>query len=77
MNMSTHLSKKPTNLALDQELLREAKSRGINLSQAAEMGLRQAVTEAASWKCENTAALASSNEWVEKHSLPLEKYRRF
>ena len=33
------VSKKPTNLSLDQQLLSEARSFGVNLSQAAEAGL--------------------------------------
>ena len=73
------LSKKPTNLSLDKSLLLEAKSLGVNLSQAAEAGLKKAVIEAKSeqWKIKNADAVASSNEWVETHGLPLEQYRRF
>ena len=73
------LPKKPTNLSLDQGLLREAKSYGINLSKASEAGIRNAVSLARSesWKRENAAALASSNQWVEVHGLPLDKYRQF
>ena len=71
--------KKPTNLSLDQGLLREARSFGVNLSQAAEAGVRQAVQEAqaAAWKRENAKALESSNERVDHHGLPLEKFRPF
>jgi antitoxin CcdA len=29
------------------------------------------------WQEENAEAIRSSNEWVEKHGLPLEKYRPF
>lgn len=71
--------RKPTNLTLDPSLLTEARSFGVNLSQAAEAGLRRAVAEAKAqaWRRENAAALASSNSWVETHGLPLEKYRQF
>ncbi|AVW89690.1 type II toxin-antitoxin system CcdA family antitoxin [Celeribacter baekdonensis] len=71
--------KKPTNLSLDQGLLSEARSFGVNLSQAAEAGLRRAVKDAkaAAWQRENAKALAASNAWVEQHGLPLEKYRPF
>jgi len=50
----------------------------VNLSQAAEAGLRRAVAEAKArvWQRENAAALASSNEWAEKHGLPLDKHRQ-
>lgn len=71
--------KKPTNLSLDAGLLHEARSFGVNLSQAAEAGLRQAVAAArsASWQRENAAALASSNDWADRHGLPLARYRQF
>lgn len=76
---SQPLPKKPTNLSLDQALLQEARELGVNLSQAAEHGLRQAIAsaKAAAWKRENQAALESSNAWVEKRGLPLDRYRRF
>lgn len=72
-------TKKPTNLTLDSSLLTEARSLGVNLSQAAETGLRRAVAEAKAeaWQRENVAALASSNSWAETHGLPLDKYRQF
>jgi len=72
-------AKKPTNLTLDPALLTEARAYGVNLSQAAEAGLRHAVNEAkaAAWKEENEAALKASNRWVETHGLPLEKRRLF
>ena len=71
--------KKPTNLTLDQRLLSEARSFGVNLSQAAEAGLRRAVKDAKAeaWKRENAKALEASNRWVEENGLPLEKYQPF
>ncbi len=71
--------KKPTNLSLDVELIREAKELGLSLSEAAEVGLRQAVKRAKeeAWLRENQKAIESSNRYVEKHGLPLEKYRLF
>jgi antitoxin CcdA len=78
--MQAHsMPKKPTNLTLDQGLLSEARSFGVNLSQAAEAGLRQAVRDAKTiaWKRENAAALKSSNTWVDQHGLPLAKHRPF
>ena len=73
------IARKPTNLTLDPSLLAEARSLGVNLSQAAEAGLRRAVTEAKArtWQHENAAALASSNAWVDAHGLPLDRYRQF
>lgn len=73
------IPKKPTNLTLDQGLLSEARTFGVNLSQAAEAGLRLAVRDAkaTAWKRENAKALETSNAWVESYGLPLEKYRAF
>lgn len=72
-------ARKPTNLTLDPSLLTEARSFGVNLSQAAEAGLRRAVAEAKAqaWRRENAEALASSNAWVDAHGLPLDQYRQF
>lgn len=71
--------RKATNLTLDPVLLTEARSFGVNLSQAAEAGLRRAVAAAKgeAWQRENAAALASSNAWSEAQGLPLDAYRQF
>lgn len=71
--------RKPTNLSLDASLLTEAKALKVNLSRAAEDGVRSAVAaaKAAQWKVENAAALQSSSAYVEEHGLPLETYRQF
>lgn len=72
-------ARKPTNLTMDASLVAEARSMGVNLSQAAEAGLRRAVADARAeaWARENAAALASSNDWVDAHGLPLDQYRQF
>ena len=36
-----------------------------------------ACEKAKAWIAENREALEGSNEWVEKHGLPLAKYRMF
>jgi len=71
--------RKPTNLSIDSELLEEAKAMRVNLSRAAETGLRAAVADAKSelWTKNNASSLKSSNEYVEKNGLPLDKYRQF
>ncbi|MEP4199178.1 MAG: type II toxin-antitoxin system CcdA family antitoxin [Aliishimia sp.] len=71
--------RKPTNLSLDSLLLAEAKDLNINLSRAAEEGVRAAVAvaKAQQWQDENAAALESSNSYVEKHGLPLDRFRQF
>jgi antitoxin CcdA len=70
---------KAANLSIDRELLLEAKRLGINVSRAAEAGLRGAVGEAraAEWQRENAEAIASANTWVEANGLPLAGYRQF
>jgi antitoxin CcdA len=73
------LTRRAANLTLDAALLAEARDLGLNLSAAAEAGLRAAVAEAraARWRQENAAALASSNAWVEANGLPLSRHRPF
>ena len=72
-------SRKPTNLSICSSLLAEAKELNINMSRAAENGVKVAVLEAKSklWIEENFDAIESSNAHVEKHGLPLDKYRCF
>ena len=71
--------RKATNLSLDNELLLEARALGVNVSRAAEEGLRAAVriARADAWRAENAEALASSNAWVEANGLPLAAFRQF
>ena len=71
--------RKPTNLTLDSDLLSDAKALNVNLSRAAEEGVRAAVIQAREeqWRAENAAALESSNTFVDKHGLPLDRYRQF
>jgi len=77
--MSDTQLKKPVNLSVNAALLQEAKSFKINLSQAAERGIAATLSESKSeqWKRENAEAIESSNTYVEKHGLPLAKYRQF
>ena len=71
--------RRATNLHLETDLVDEARSLGVNLSRAAEAGLRRAVAEeeARRWREENREAMLSCNAWVEEHGLPLAKYRMF
>lgn len=71
--------RKPTNLTLDSALLSEARAFGVNLSQAAEAGLRRAVAtaKADAWRRDNANALTSSNAWIEAQGLPLDAFRQF
>ena len=71
--------RRPTNLSIDSGLLDEAKSLGINVSRSAETGLADAIRKAKqqAWLAENQSALDSSNDFVERNSLPLASYRNF
>lgn len=71
--------KRAKNVSLPEDLLSEAKALQINISQAAEAGVAQAVARARGerWFVENQDAIESSNNFVEKHGLPLAKYRMF
>ena len=71
--------KKATNLSLDQGLLKDARALGVNISQAAEKGLEEAVRKARAeaWLEQNQAAIEASNQWVEANGLPLAKHRMF
>ena len=73
------IRRKPTNLSLDEGLVEQARQLGLNLSRAAEDGIRRAVEiEVVERRQEeNREALLSSNAYVEKHGLPLAKYRMF
>ena len=72
-------ARKPTNITLDPALLAEARAHDVNISRAAEDGLRAALSaaKAAKWQAENAAALADSNAWVEENGLPLSRHRPF
>jgi antitoxin CcdA len=71
--------RKSTNVTLSLVLVEEAKALGVNLSQAAEAGVAEAVARkrAESWLAENRDALESSNAFVEQHGLPLARHRNF
>ncbi len=77
--MPLSAARKPTNLTLDSKLLSDAKALNVNLSRAAEEGVRAAVIQARKeqWLSENAGALESSNTFIERRGLPLERYRKF
>lgn len=71
--------KKATNLSLDQSLLKDARLLGVNISQAAEKGLDEAVRKAKAdaWVAENRENMQAWGKWVEDNGLPLAKHRMF
>jgi antitoxin CcdA len=64
---------------LNGRLLSEARALGINISRACDRGLAMQIAEerARRWLDENKAALESSNAFVERHGVPLARYRQF
>ena len=68
-------ARKPVNLSIDPELLVKARELDVNISRAAEDGLRAAVSRA--WQIENADAIAAWNVWVEENGLPLTDLRLF
>lgn len=85
MHMNTRAAKqassprKATNVSLRADLIEQAKALDINISRACEQGLEQQVSKsrAERWLEENREAIESTNAWVEKHGLPLARYRMF
>ncbi len=77
--MNAHSPRKATNLSLDANLIQDARDLGVNLSRAAEEGVRKAVAEEKGkrWLDENRAAIESSNAYVRENDLPLARYRQF
>jgi len=71
--------KRAANLSIDADLLDEAKELGIGISNAAEDGLRKAVSaeKGRRWKEENAEAIRSMNDWVKKNGIPLAQFRQF
>jgi antitoxin CcdA len=78
MRMKT-TQKRATNVTLPEATLLEARALGINLSQACEKGVvaEISIKRREKWLAENMAAIEERNAWVEKHGLPLAKYRMF
>lgn len=71
--------KKPTNVSINSDLLKEAKSLNINLSRTLEERLAEIITEKRSqqWLKENKSALESYNERIAKDGEFSKGLRRF
>ncbi|NGO64924.1 type II toxin-antitoxin system CcdA family antitoxin [Rhizobium daejeonense] len=71
--------RKTAAVPLDQSLIAEARDLLIDVSHAAEEGIAQAIKaeKERRWRIENADAIRAANEYVEKHGLPLAKYRQF
>ena len=75
----TKSARRATNISLDYQLLEDARAFQINLSRAAEEGVRQALAKVRreQWLAENAEAIEGWNRYVDEHGLPLAKYRMF
>jgi len=72
-------AKKATNITLSVDVLNEAKSLGINISQACDQYLRELVRRERErrWREDNAEFIAAYNRRVETEGLPLEQWRMF
>jgi antitoxin CcdA len=71
--------KRSTNLTLPAHLVAAARRLGVNLSQAAEAGIAQAVAAAedAEYAARNRETMAAWSAFFETAGLPLAEYRQF
>ena len=71
--------KKAINLSINSDLLRQAKERRINISQALESRLAELLREENSrrWKEENREAIEDYNRRIEAHGTFSDGLRRF
>jgi antitoxin CcdA len=71
--------KKPTNLTINADLLREAKALDINLSQAFETHLAELVKakKQEKWLVENREAIDAYNRFVDEHGVFSDGWRSF
>lgn len=72
-------ARRPTNVSLPRAIVEEAKALGINLSRASENGVLEAIKAERErrWKEENRDAIASYNQWIDEHGIPLAEFRQF
>jgi antitoxin CcdA len=78
-DVSEMLMRTRVNLSIDETVVEEAKSAGINMSRVAEEAIAAAakLERNRRWVEENREALEDYNRHVAEHGLPLEKYRTF
>lgn len=64
-------ARKPTNISLDADLLRDAREFDINVSRACEQGLAQEVRKRkwAKWQEDNREAIEAYNRRVAQHGI--------
>jgi antitoxin CcdA len=71
--------KKPVNLSINSDLLRQARKLGVNLSKTLESQLEQILRaeRARRWQEENREAIEEYNRWVEEHGVFSDRLRQF
>jgi antitoxin CcdA len=71
--------RKPVNVSIQQRLIDEARSAGLNLSGVLEEALNARLREGrvARWKEENRAAIDEFNAYIEKYGCFGDEYRSF
>jgi antitoxin CcdA len=71
--------RRATNVSLSEALVSEARELGINISRACEDGLEAEIRRerAKQWQGTNEAGFAAWNSYVERHGVPLARYRKF
>jgi antitoxin CcdA len=71
-------AKKPVNLSVNSDLLRQAKELKVNVSQVLEVALASQVKRLreAQWLEDNKAAIEAYNQHVEENGLPFEAVRQ-
>lgn len=75
----TYAQKKPTNLSINSDLLRQAKEHHINLSQTLELRLEELLREEKQrkWQVENQEAVEEYNKRIETRGVFSDGLRQF
>ena len=75
----TSAAKKPTNVSINTDLLKQAKALDINLSAALEQKLVEQIKlkRAANWLTDNQAAIANYNRHVDEYGVFSDDIRSF
>jgi antitoxin CcdA len=79
MRTLTNAAKKATNITLSSDVLAEAKTLGINISQSCDQFLRELVRNERErrWQQDNADFIAAYNQTVADEGLPLDSWRSF
>lgn len=73
------MAKRPTNLSIDADLLRQARELDINLSATIEAALQELIRRRRreGWLVENAEAVAAYNQHIEEHGAFSDRLRHF